>query len=271
MLILLLAVEFINRLYKKGEIMGDILITGSCGCIGTALKERLGTGFDEIDLKLGTDHNSVKGRKGTLVYLSSWSEQDESLQFPVKYLDNNLTALAIILSNNSFDKVIFPSSNAVYDGNGDLEPNSVYGLTKLAGEKLIKMLCKKYWIFRFANVYGYNDNRSVFYHLAQSMKEGRTFTIYYQEGMVRDYLSATDAAAMIELALTEEITEGIHNVGTGEGVNITTALERLCIRYGIRYECVTKPKGITNGYIPKKNLLRLEQRDIEEEWEKFYI
>ena len=147
--------------------MKEILITGSRGFIGTAIRKEIKIEYREVDLTLGMDHKDIIGRKGILVFLSSWVQPSESVVHPVKYLENNLTALSKIIMNNEFDGIIFPSSHAVYDKEGNLEPASVYGLTKLAGEKLIKIYYKNYWILRLGNPYGYGDNRSMFYHLAQ--------------------------------------------------------------------------------------------------------
>ena len=104
--------------------MVKILITGSRGCVGSAVRKMMKYPYDEVDFVLGTDHKDVSGRTGTLIYLSSWSEQDESLRCPAKYIENNLTALSLLLTNNNFDRVIFPSSNSVYDGDGQAKAST---------------------------------------------------------------------------------------------------------------------------------------------------
>lgn len=251
--------------------MNGILITGSRGCIGTALRKMLTIPYDEVDLSIGINHKDVINRTGTLIYLSSWSDQNESRNNPVKYLDNNLTGLAELLRNNFFDRVIFPSSNAVYGNGGLLEPDTVYGVTKLAGEHLVRVYCKNYWVLRLANVFGTNDYRSVFYHLANCKRTGTPFTIYRSLGMVRDYVSVDFVVDTICRILKGEVPVGIHNVGTGCGLDISTILEKICKEYKISYTFVDLPEGITNGHIPTDNLILGEQRDLVEEWGALYL
>jgi nucleoside-diphosphate-sugar epimerase len=222
-----------------------------------------------VDFVLGTDHKDIEGRTGILIYLSSWTGQSESLLRPAKYLENNLTDLALILTNNNFDGVIFPSSNTVYDKNGNLEPNSIYGLTKLAGEKLIKIYCKRYWILRLANVYGERDRLSVLYTLSQCKLKNKTFNLYVKEGMVRDYLSSDDVAQVINRIIDGEIEPGIHNVGSGESVDIVSVLKDICKKFDIVYKCMDLPHGVVDGYIPTDRLIKVKGRNLEEEWKRY--
>jgi len=252
-------------------VENKILITGSRGCVGTAVRKIIKYPYDEIDVVIGTDHKDVRGREGTLIYLSSWSEQDESLRCPAKYIENNLTALSLLLTNNNFDRVIFPSSNSVYDGYGNLEPNSVYGLTKLSGEKLVKMYCKDHYIFRFANIYGPNDRRSVFYILAQCKLQNKIFNLYVKKGMVRDYVHVDSVARVINTILGGWLEPGIYNVGTGRGVEITEILKNICEKFNIDYKVVDLPEYIADGFIPTKRLIKTEERDLEAEWQKYLI
>jgi len=248
-----------------------IVITGSRGCIGTALRSALQVDYEEVDYVLGCDHADIANKKGTLIYLSSWSNQHESMLRPDKYIQNNLTALAKILVNNSFDRVIFPSSPAIYDRFGNLNPSSIYGWTKLVGESLVKMYCQKAWIFRLSNVYGSNDRRSVFYHLAESKKNRRVFTIYRSENMIRDYISSDQVAKLIVEALEGSVETGTYNVGTGKGINMEELLTNLCIKYDIDYQYVDRPDGVMDGFISQDSLIKLGAARVEQDWEKIYL
>jgi nucleoside-diphosphate-sugar epimerase len=249
--------------------MNDILITGSRGFIGNIVRKTLTRPYDEVDLKLGTDHRDIVGRSGTLIYLSSWVHIDESVKLPVKYLENNLTALAQILTNNSFDKVIFPSSSTVYDGDGNLEPISVYGLTKLAGEKLVKMYCKKCWILRLATPYGPGDERSIFALLARSKEKKETFIIYNGFPIRRDYFHVAHVSWLINMILDGEVEPDIYNVGTGVATDVPRLMTDLCEKYDIDHKFVKAPEGTPPGYIPTTNLLRAPVLNLESEWQKY--
>jgi nucleoside-diphosphate-sugar epimerase len=249
--------------------MNDILLTGSRGFIGSRIRKHLTCPYDEVDLKMGFDHCNVTDRVGTLLYFSSWINQQESMDLPEKYIDNNLTGLAELLVNNSFDRVVFPSSSTVYDEKGDLEPISVYALTKLMGEKLVKMYCKKSWILRFANPYGPGDRRTVFWDLARSKMNGETATVYNGKPIIRDYFHVDYIVNIIVKILNNQLEPGTYNVGTGVATDASIFLADLCEKYGIKYRTIKAPDNLLSGYIPTTNLLRAPVLDLEKEWAKY--
>lgn len=249
--------------------MHDIIVTGSRGFIGSLVCSNLKQPYDEIDLKIGSDHRDIEGRSGTLIYLSSWVKQFESIDRPVKYLENNLTALAQILSNNSFSRVIFPSSSTVYDEYGNLEPKSVYGLTKLAGEYLVKMYCNQCWILRFANPIGVGEQRSILWELADSKKKNRSFALYSGRNIVRDYFHVSFIPTIINMILKDKISPGTFNVGTGVATDCTLFMQDICERYNINHIFIPAPLDILSGYVPTTNLLKAPLINLEEEWLKY--
>ena len=85
-----------------------MIITGSRGFIGTALRKTLrNCNYGEVDSKLWMDCKDLRCRTGTLIHLAASINEAESFKNPAKYIDNNLKNLALILTNNDFDKVIF--------------------------------------------------------------------------------------------------------------------------------------------------------------------
>jgi nucleoside-diphosphate-sugar epimerase len=248
------------------NVGNNVVITGSRGFIGTTIRNNLEDAYEEFDLKLGSDHRDLVDRHGTLIYLSSWVKQNESIHRPVKYLENNLTALAQILTSNYFDRVIFPSSATVYDDEGNLEPNSVYGLTKLAGEKLIKMYCKEYWILRFANPVGAGDKRSIFWDLADSKINNKIFTIYNGRPIIRDYFHVSHISLVVNEILKGWWKPGIYNVGTGIATSCPEFLTSMCMKHDINYKLVEAPEDLLAGYVPTTNLLTAPKIDLEEVW-----
>jgi len=155
---------------------------------------------------------------------------------------------------------------AVYDKDGNLEPDSVYGVTKLAGEKLIKIYCKNYWILRIANPYGLNDRNSVFYKLAQCKLNDKVFTIYRGNGIRKDFFPVEHIAMIVNKIINNEIPSGIYNVGSGKGAIVTDLLQSLCAEHDIKHEYIDTPDGLSAGYIPFENLLASEPREIQKEW-----
>ncbi len=248
-----------------------ITITGSRGFIGTAIRETIKYPYVEVDYKIGKDHKDVIGRKGTLIFLSAWINQEESQINPAKYIQNNLTYLAMVLTNNDFDGVIFPSSCMVYDRDGNLEPRTIYGLTKLAGEKLVKIYARKYWILRIGNPYGPNDHRSVFCELARCKMTGDTFVIYGAR-IIRDYFPVAHIASTVNRILDGEVRPGIYNIGSGNPVVSSEYLKRFCIEHDIAHKFIDGTGLLASGYAAKENLLLCDQKEItEKEWNFCYL
>jgi nucleoside-diphosphate-sugar epimerase len=247
-----------------------ITLTGSSGFIGTAVRKDIKYPYNEVDCLIGKDHKDIVGKKGTLIFLSAWVDQGESFVNPVKYIQNNLTYFSMVLINNDFDEVIFSSSCMVYDKDGNLEPSSVYGLTKLAGEKLIKIYCDKYWILRIGNPYGPNDRRSVFCELARCKRTGDTFVIYGGKA-IRDFFPVGHVADVINRILDGDIPPGIYNVCSGNPVVTSEYLKAFCETHNIRYTLMDGTGLLAPGYATKENVIACNQKEItEEEW-KLYL
>jgi nucleoside-diphosphate-sugar epimerase len=251
--------------------MNEILITGSRGFIGTAIRNALKHPYDEVDLKIGSHHSCISGKKGTLIHLSAWVQQNESFKYPVKYIENNLRDLAFLIEKNSFDQIIFPSTSCVYDRYGNLEPVSPYGLSKLAAEKLIRIYFKQAWILRFMNPYGEHDDRSIFYLLSQCKKHNRTFQIFTSQKVVRDYFYVGHIASIINEILDGNLKCGTYNVGSGIGTEVAPLMGSICDQHGINYEHVESPEGLLDGYIPTENIIKAEYKDLIQEWERYYL
>jgi nucleoside-diphosphate-sugar epimerase len=250
--------------------MANLTITGSRGFIGTNLRTHLeDPSYEEFDHVLGKDHHDLIGRYGTLIHLSAWRKEDESFWNPEKYIQNNVQDLAFILTKNNFSGIIFPSSIAVYDKDGNLEPTSIYGLTKLFGEKLVRLYCKNHWILRISQPYGPHDRFSVFHKLAYCKKYGETFRLFVDHGMRRDYFHVAQFCKIVNKILEGLIHPGTYNVGSGKAVAVTSFLKYLCDKYDIKYESVTPPIGASPGFVPSERLLICEQGNLEEEWLKY--
>ena len=243
-----------------------ITITGSRGFIGTGLRAKFGRLYDEVDSSLGMDCKDIVNRTGTLIHLAASISDTESYKNPAKYIDNNLKNLALLLTRNKFDKVIFPSSVTVYDDNGNLNPKTVYGITKLAGEHLIKAYTDNYWILRITNPYGKHDKKSVFAKLKDCKLNNKTFTIYNDQTAVKDFFPVEHVVDVITKIIDGKILPGIYNVGSGLGVLVYDLLINLCEQYGIDCKFEEPPDGLSIGYVPTENLLTGTIRKIEDEW-----
>lgn len=113
-----------------------IIITGGGGFIGNHLREALNKTMLPY-ISVNERCEDTKNLSGTLIHLAASTSERESYINPVKYIDNNIKNLALLIKNNNFDSIIFPSSATVYNDKGEVDPSSIYGITKLACENII--------------------------------------------------------------------------------------------------------------------------------------
>jgi len=132
-------------------------------------------------------------------------------------------------------KVVFCSSAAVYgtpvtmpvDEEHPLNPLNLYGVTKLAGEKLMESYHENYGIetinLRFGNVFGlglYTHWVTVIPKFVRQGLEGKSLTIYGDGQSSRDFVHVEDIVQAITLALRKKGMGGeAFNVG-GETLKI---------------------------------------------------
>jgi len=211
----------------------------------------------------------MEGYDGTLIHLAFSISERESYVNPVKYIDNNIRNLALLIKNNNFDEIIFPSSAAVYNEEGKVEPSSVYGITKLACELLIKIYFKRYWILRIANPMGPGDKKTVFGKLAYCKLNNDVFTIYNDLAIIRDFFPVDLIGVTIKNILQDQIPPGLYNVGSGKKCHVVSMLRLLCKEHKIEYVIADPPHGTSNGYVATDNIIKCDDFDIEEEWLKY--
>ncbi len=227
----------------------NILITGGAGYIGSHIAEtliknkkkiyivdNLSTGsrklinkkanFYKIDIlqkdkiKKIIDKNNID----SIIHLAASLIISEGEIKPKKYFRNNVTGtknLLLACQNTSIKNFIFSSTAAVYkDGqykvneNSIIKPQTVYGKTKIKGEKLVQSFCKKnkinYGILRYFNIAGsspsgkiglLNKGDNLFKNFSkQIMKKNPTLKIYGGDyntkdgSCIRDFIHVNDIA-----------------------------------------------------------------------------
>lgn len=154
----------------------NILITDCTSELGEFIKKTLSVqhniiSFTKESLDVSNKvqcYNSIVSIKPDLViYTNEISnidlcERNETLAYTI----NTLGSLNIAYPCYILDiPLVYISSAYVYDGNklspyyetDEYNPLNVFGKTKLSGEKLIKTLCKKYFIIRTSWLYGGKD------------------------------------------------------------------------------------------------------------------
>lgn len=246
-----------------------ILISGSSGYIGSCLFEFLKKkftvyGIDRVFPKLKKQKNFFKidltNSKKTddivsflkpclIIHLAGQSTLD-FINKKKDYITNNLEVTKNILAsvkNNNVKHLMFSSTAAVYKTSNKkltekskLEPNNIYGKTKLSCEKYIqKLLDKKntnFLIFRFFNVcssqmslkIGEMHNPETHYIpiLAKKFKQNKKIYIYgnnfktKDKTCIRDYIHIGDILRAFLLGinyLKKNKKSEIINLGSGRG------------------------------------------------------
>lgn len=142
-------------------------------------------------------------------------------------------------------RVVFSSSAAVF-GNpiktpiGEDHPRrpvNLYGVTKLAGEKLLESYHASYDLctvtLRFGNVYGvgvYTYWETVIPKFVRQALGGKRLTIYGDGGQSRDFIHVWDIIQAIELMLKAEdnvVAGEAFNVGTGKPTPVNAIAEMM--------------------------------------------
>ena len=258
--------------------MKNILVTGGAGYIGSHIVEQLiklkkkviivdnlSTGkrrlinkkakFYKGDIKNSNKVDFVikKNKIDSVIHLAASLSVGESQKKPKKYFNNNVIGTKNLVESsfkNGVKNFIFSSTCAVYkDGlkvvteKSNLLPRSIYGKTKLLGEKLIINKFKKqnikFAILRFFNVAGASksgkigqitEGHQLFKNLSiASKKKNPKINIYgnnykTKDGTcVRDYIHVSDISK-IHIKVLKKLNLNrksiILNCGYGIGVSV---------------------------------------------------
>ena len=137
-------------------------------------------------------------------------------------------------------KVIFASSNAAagkqtppVSETGAPRPVSPYGASKLAAEGYCSAYHEAFGIgtvaLRFANAYGPHSTHktSVVARFLSLALSGKPLTVYGDGSQTRDFVYVGDLCQAILLALDEEASSGIYQIGTGVEMSVNELISTI--------------------------------------------
>lgn len=144
---------------------------------------------------------------------------------------------------NGVSKVVFSSSAGVFgelktlpiSESHPLDPDSPYGVSKLAAEKMCVAYDKLYGIstvcLRYFNVYGlnqrYDEYGNVIPIFVRSMLRGEPITIFGDGEQTRDFINVADVAMANMQAAFAHGVSGVFNLGSGTRISINDLVDRL--------------------------------------------
>lgn len=239
-----------------------LLVTGGAGFIGSAIvKSALARGHEVIvfdNLSTGYEENL----KGLNVDFINGDIQDSALLFEVVSSVNVIFHLAASVGNirsienpyadvqanyvgtlnvleaarkNNIQHLIYSSTAAGYgepkslpiDEDHPFNPDSPYGVTKIASEKLALSYGRNYRFkvacLRYFNAYGVNQRYDAYGNVipifARRFRKQLPVTVYGDGNQSRDFVNVRDIAEANLMALEKGIT-GYFNIATGRKTTI---------------------------------------------------
>ncbi len=153
-------------------------------------------------------------------------------------------------------KVIFASSGGTVYGDArvqpvaethPLNPISPYGVSKVAGEHYVRVLCSQaglaYTILRYGNVYGPRDipaSRHVITAFLHAIVNGERPVIEWDGEQAKDYVFVRDVAAAHLRALDAGDGEAF-NLGSGGAVSVNEIFRQVCAAAGVVATALHRP------------------------------
>lgn len=220
-----------------------ILITGANGQLGKALQEAL-VGHDLITLtrqqlditQLQQVRDALRSCRPTLVLnAAAYNNVDEAESAPLAaYRSNALGPRNLALATaEQHTPLVHVSTDYVFDGNGNRpyheydrpNPQSVYGLSKLAGEEAVRTLSWRHYIVRTAWLYDVEGRNfpNTMRVLAETQSEVRVVSDQFGSPTYAPHL-----AQALAVLLGSEAYGTYHCAGQGEAswYELTRALYR---------------------------------------------
>jgi UDP-glucose 4-epimerase len=160
-----------------------------------------------------------------------WQIQD---RYKASVVTDNLLPIANLIEHSrrwpNLQQVIYSSSVSVYASSHEplteeslQQPASLYGASKLAGEKLLDCLEPlgiRTVSLRLSSLYGYGQHEgTVLPIMVDRALTGRPIVIFGNGSRTQDFVSCEDAAMAILLSFQKQ-AKGVYNVGTGTSISM---------------------------------------------------
>lgn len=236
----------------------NILITGDKGFVGLHMDiphvgYDLVDGFDILDpYQLETCFANY--HIDTVVHLAAYAGVSKSLLFPEAYFKTNIQGTQNIIDackRHNVKHLIFFSSSSVY-GNGnpplketdELNPISPYGISKVAGELLVKSSGAPYTIIRPFSLYGDKGRKDqIFYKWINQIKSKGEITLFGDGTAQRGFTNVYDLVDAVKLVLEKGAENQTYNIGGDEVITMENVIGKLKEHFDFKISLLPENKG----------------------------
>lgn len=233
---------------KQNEVMIlDDLSTGRMEWVNELVVRKHSVGFDLCRVETwGHVDPVIKGfRPDVICHLAAQPAISTSWADPILNANvNEIGTLNLVLSarEHGVKRFIFTSTSAVYKETlastkecSPKEPNSPYGISKLAAEFYVRSIFPNSVVLRLGNVYGPRQvpvgENQVIPRILRHFLYGDDFSIHGDGEQKRDFVFVEDVAEAFLMALWGK--PGTFNVATGERVSVNELAKMIELMYGV--------------------------------------
>ena len=236
----------------------NILLTGHCGFIGSALFHRLekaGHTVHGIDKEAGWDRDKLYSKQDLLncdfpaedfdlvIHLAGRSGVRESLKDPAAYWMNNIEASRRLFERYPNTRILYASSSSAYEP--DLNPYA-------ASKHILEELAARYpntLGMRFHTVYSDTPRKGMFFDKLFNNQ------LEYVTRHYRDFVHLEDVLDAIQILIDKDYVNGVIDIGSGVPVRIQDLAPDLPVRLNTPSErewtCANIEKIKALGFKPK--------------------
>jgi len=249
--------------------MSKVLVTGGAGFIGSNLSrmlldegnevilyDNLSSGyrenvpalpdakFIEGDIRNASLLTEVMRDTDTVFHLAASVGNARSIAYPIEDSEINVIGTLRVLEAaraQGVRKIVFSSSAGIFGELKSLpiredhpvEPNSPYGASKLAAEKMCLAYAQLYELeavcLRYFNVYGINQRYDAYGNVipifAHRMLRGEALTVFGDGEQTRDFINVGDVAkANLQASQTRSVS-GAFNIASGSAITVNRLIE----------------------------------------------
>ena len=263
-----------------------IIVTGGAGFIGSNLVnellrrnhfvrviDNLSTGyifninpsadFYQVDIRDIKKLNEITSDFEVMIHLAANVGNVKSIENPIHDAEVNVIGTRNIIKSvieNKMPKLIYLSSAAIYgapkylpiDERHSCEPDSPYGVSKLAGEKDVLCMSRIYGFkalcLRPFNVYGKNQRFDaygnvipIFFH---KIKNNEKLDVFGDGEQTRDFVNVKDVVKAIIVGLEKKI-QGVFNIASGNSLTVNELIEyiKVATKCDIKVQYLPPRKG----------------------------